>query len=287
MQITQSARMLKRHLLRHIEGPKEIRRRYRSLYGMELPDTPRTFTEKLYHRMIAIDRDSNKTYTRLADKFAVRDYVRSKCGEQYLVDLIWSGTDPNKIPFDGLPSKSIIKPNHGTGMKAVLQEPIDRDAVRQSARRWLEVNYYWLTREYQYYSIKPRILIERFLDEGNPHGPLDYRFLCFHGKPELIEVNDPPCTIAPFFDTSWVKLELYFADRLPRPDIAKPDNFDEMMDVASALSRDFDFVRVDLYNVNGRIYFGELTFTPIAGMMKIEPDIWETVLGEKWQLQDI
>ncbi len=143
-------------------------------------------------------------------------------------------------------------------------------------------NYYWECREFQYYNIMPIALIEDFIDDGEVNGPLDYRFWCFQGKPEIIQVDNNAHDINPFYDLEWRKLDLRYRNDCRDVVVQQPENFDEMLRVATKLATGIDFVRVDLYNVKGEIYFGELTFTPVAGRLKFQPEIWDRKLGQKW-----
>lgn len=276
-------RLLKRHLLGRWEGEYAIRREYKTFYGKELDlANPQTFTEKIFKRKVMVNRYGNPVFTRLADKYLVRDYVREKIGADYLVDLLWHGTDPKSIPFDGLPPKCIVKTNHGSGGNIVLQDLVDRNHVVNTLHRWLKDNYYWVGHEYWYYKIKPLIVVEQFLDDGHSNGPLDYRFWCFSGRPEIIQVDNHSHSINQFYDPDWNRLLLRYRDGVAECGIHAPENLSEMLLVASKLSSDFDFVRVDLYNIKGKIYFGELTFTPVAGFLKFKPESWDMILGQKW-----
>ena len=272
-------------ILRRYDDRQKILRRYRTIHGKDL-DTkdPKTFTEKLFCRMLSVSQRGDPILTRLADKFLAREYVQGKVGNDHLVDLLWTGFDPTKIPFDDLPKKCVIKANHGSGMNIFVQGEYDRGNVIQTMRQWLSTNFYHAYREYHYYDIKPRILIESLLDDGQKDGPLDYRFWCFNGCPEVIHVNNHRHGINPFYDLNWQKLLLTYAPDRPDTNIPKPENFKSMLAIASKLSSGLDFVRLDLYNVHGRIYFGEFTFFPLGGCLRFVPDHWDLELGRKWVL---
>jgi hypothetical protein len=269
-------------MFRSVDGPKAIRSEFNRFHGRPLPDIPQTFTEHLYHRMIAIHGKSNPTFTRLADKYLAREYIREKIGDRYLVEMLWNGTDPRQIPFDALPDVSMAKTNHASGMTMVLRQPIDRTRVIDQFDKWLALNYYWVTRELQYLDIKPRIMVEEFLDDGRADGPLDYRFWCFHGKPALIQIDNKPHTINPFYDLEWNDVGLSYRSWDAPRDIPRPAHLDEMIAVSEALSAGFDFVRVDLFNVKGRVVAGELTFTPVIGQLDFRPKSWDSHLGKLW-----
>ena len=136
-------------------------------------------------------------------------------GGSYFVELLWTGFEPAKIPFDDLPSQWIVKANHGSGMNIMVRGEYDREGIIHAVRQWLATNFYAknyeAAREFHYNDIKPRILIEHLLNDGRADGPLDYRFWCFGGQPQVIQVSDREHSFAPFYDLSWQKLPLRYA----------------------------------------------------------------------------
>ena len=275
--------MAKRQLLLRSDGERILRGRFARTHGGTLDlENAKTFTEKVYRRMIETNRHGNPAFTRLADKYLARDYVRDAVGPQYLIPLIWSGIDPVQIPFDDLPQKSIAMTNHGSGGNIVLEHPIDRAFVVKTLQDRLSQNYYWAMREFHYYDIEPRVMIEEFLDDGRPDGPLDYRFWCFDGKPEAIMMDNHPHTLSAFYDPDWNPLYATYRVKEHWRDIERPANLDEMLSVAATLSDGFDFVRVDLYSIQSKTYFGEFTFVPTAGCNKFDPPHWDLYFGDKW-----
>jgi hypothetical protein len=286
MHIPSPLRTLKRRIFRRSDGERILRATYRSLSHQELDCVnPLTFTAKLFQRMIWINRSGHPAFTRLADKYRVRDYVTAKLGPQYLVKLLWHGVDPHKIPFDTLPEHYVIKTNHWSGGNVVVRGAVDRGEIIEHFSKMLRQNYYWLGREYHYYAISPQILIEELLDDGEPKGPLDYRFWCFNGVPELIQVDNNDHSINPFYDPQWKALDLRYRASVENYSIARPDNLEQMLAAASALAADFDFVRVDLYNIRGQVRFGEMTFNPGGGLLQFQPAIWDLILGQKWKVK--
>ena len=189
MYIPESVRVLKRRLLRRFEGEKNLRQRYAQMFDTPLKATPElegTFTAKLFHRLIYLDRHGSTLLTRLTDKCLVRDWVKERIGGKHLVDLLWMGANPHEIPFEGLPEQCIVKTNHGSGMNIIITRPFDRYSIVRELNQYLSRNYYWVYREAQYLKIKPRMLIEAFVDDRQLNGPLNYRFWCFDGRSELI-----------------------------------------------------------------------------------------------------
>src|SRR5688572_6976051 len=190
--VVQKINELKLLLMRRSYGERLLLEQYKRGTGKKLnTSNPQSFSEKLFCRMISWNRGHNPIFTQLADKYAARAYVSSKVGEQHLVKLLWQGTDPRAIPFDTLPAEYVIKTNHGSRSNIVVKGNPDRiDIVRQLSD-WLKSNYYWSDREYQYYHIKPRVMIEEYLSSQDGSGPLDYKFWCFKGIPEVIHVDNP------------------------------------------------------------------------------------------------
>jgi hypothetical protein len=273
----------KRIWFRRSEGERILRQNFRKVHGRELDlRNARTFSEKLSRRMILMNREDRCQYTDLTDKYLVRNFVAAKVGERYLTKLYWQGVDPRQIPFDSLPEQYVIKTNHGSKQVIVVNGPVNTEAVFAKLDVWLRINYYWREREFQYFGIRPRVFIEEYLNDSVDGGPLDYRFWCFNGSPELIQVDNHSHDINPFFDPNWNLLDLHYRKAALRQPVEKPPNLDEMLHVARALSAEFDFVRVDLYNINGRICFGELTFTPVAGRLRLMPPTWDDRLGQIW-----
>jgi hypothetical protein len=269
--------------LRRYDDKRWLLRRYRDTYGKDLNlANPQTFTEKIFCRMIMLSQNENPLYTQLADKFAVRDYVKQKIGCEYLAKQLWSGVNPDEIPYDDLPQKFVIKANNGSGRTLIVEKGHDRQSISEKLRGWLCTNYYWAYHEFQYYKIRPRIVVEEFLDDGCTNGPLDYKIWCFNGQPELIQVNDHIHSFVSFYDLAWNKLQLGHRYPLaPSPDIPRPSNFDKMISIGACLSEKFDFVRIDLYNLRGIVKFGEFTFSPRAGIFEFEPSQWDPILGQK------
>lgn len=277
---------IKRRLRRRREGEAILLRRYMHIHNKPLNLTnPQTYTEKLFCRMITWNRGGMPPQiTQLADKYAVRPYVARTVGEQHLIKLLWHGTDPRSIPFDRLPVEYVIKPNHAAGKVIIVKGYANRDEIIRIATGWLDSNYYWQDREFQYYGIPPRLVIEEYLHDEDGTPPFDYKIHCFNGVPDHILVRHHTHDINPYFDTDWKRLD--FSDKVgpAQPLVPKPPNLPEMLSLAARLSAGFGYVRVDLYNVQRRVLFGELTFTPAAGILKYSPDSWDLKHGQKWDL---
>lgn len=270
-------------ILRRLEARQTLRSTFRRKFGKRFVASElQTFTEKLYGRMIGLSDQDDERFTTLTDKYAAREFIAARVGEDCLPRLFWHGTRPEDIPFSQLPRPCIIKTNHGSGKIIRVDSNVDEDRIRTNLRELLDENYYWACREYQYLHIKPLVLIEECLDDGFADGPLDYRLWCFRGKTEVIQVDNHKHDINPFYDPEWNKLDLRYRAQVTDCDVPKPKNLTQMLDIATTLSREIDFVRVDLYNLDGRIVVSEFTFSPVGGGLVLVPEAWDRFLGHKW-----
>ena len=247
---------------------------------------PRSFEEKINARML-FDRDPK--WTLLSDKLLVRDYVAGKAGSDCLIPLLWSGTDPEAIPFEQLPAQFVIKANHGCGYNLIVTDKtkLDRAKAQAQLRKWLGENYCrdkFLGLEWAYAHIVPRLLVEAFIgDRGKV--PQDCKVFCFAGKAEYVEIifdrfDDPS---EKFFDRDFTPLDLWQGIKQYRHEVPRPKNYDRMIAVAESLAQGLDFVRVDLYNIAGKIWFGELTCYPSRGCTPFVPESYDFLWGEKWK----
>lgn len=228
--------------------------------------------------------------TQGADKYEVRHYIKSKGLKDILVDLHAVYDNPDQIDLDELPERFVIKTTNGSGTNVLCKEKasIDVKEVKEDLAIWLKRDNYAVGREWSYKDIKPRIIIEEYLEDiRNPfEGINDYKFLCFGGKPKyvILDIDRSISHKRNIYDIDWNLIDV--KTDCPNFDgtVEKPDGFEEMLEVATVLCRDFPFVRVDLYWVNGKVYFGELTFYPWTGYVQFEPDEFDYILGEEFEL---
>jgi len=247
---------------------------------------PRSFSEKICSRMLF---DRNPRWTMISDKLRVRDYITDTVGSEYLIPLLWNGENSEKIPFDELPQSFVIKANHGCGYNIIVKDKtrLDQASVILKVKKWLEENFCLDNRlgiAWAYKAIRPNVIVESFIGD-NGKVPEDYKFLCYSGRVEFIQMNfdrfgDP---YEKFFDRDFNPLDLWQGTKQYPGKVARPNNYEDMVRVAECLSRGFDFIRVDLYNVGGRIYFGELTCYPAGGIVKFIPRDYDFIFGANWQ----
>jgi hypothetical protein len=258
-------------------------RRYRRVFG-RWPNLrhPQTFSERLLQKILW---DRNPRLTQFADKVRVRDYVADRIGHAYLTTLYAVVSRPEDIAALSLPSAFVMKPNHLCGAMKVVREGerIDRQELATLAATWLPRNHYYLLNEWAYKDIPPRVLFEELLVA--PDGHLDdFKFWCFHGEPRLLQLDRDRFRRhrRNYYDMAGTLLPLrVMYDPFPGP-FALPPNFATMIELARRLSEGVDFLRVDLYNVGGRIVFGELTNYPEGGQGRCEPASWDAELGRYW-----
>ena len=224
--------------------------------------------------------------TQLVDKYSVRTYVAEKVGEKYLNPLLGVYERSGDVDFSTLPDKFVIKGVHGCNWNMIVPDKskLVPGKARQKFRKWLRRNYYYRSGlEWAYKNIKPRLIAEEFLEEVGKKAISDYKFFCFDGIPRFIQVDldRGHAHRRRYYDIQWNALP--FGDtyrQLFEGTLDKPRNYDEMVSVATKLADDFPFVRVDLYNLNGRIIFGEMTFYPSDGRKEFVPDAYNKIIGD-------
>lgn len=254
---------------------------------------PQTLNEKIQWKKLY---DRKKFYTLCGDKYLAREYIKERIGEKYLVPLLYVTNKPEEIPFDKLPLPYIIKPNHCSGYFIVVRDKkdINKNELIKQCRKWLKIDYYKYGKEWQYKNIPRKIIIEKLLVDKAEKVPADCRFFCFNGKVKLIQMD-----IDRFedhrrglFSIDWKLLPFNWSPLIDgeakykiKEGIPKPKNLKEMIRIAEILSKDFDFIRVDLYSVGSKIYAGELTFHPGGGFNHFIPEKYDLIYGRKLKLK--
>lgn len=250
----------------------KIKSRFKQMMGFEPDlDNPKRFTEKLEWLKI-YDSTFLKTYC--ADKITVRDYVKKKLGKDISIPILGIYDKFDDIDFSKLPKDYIIKTNHGSHTNIIVKDGnIDKKIAKRKITEWLSKDWSWWGYELFYKLIPRKILIEKFMSDGNS-ALTDYKFMCFNGNPiycQAITGRGTKEMAFNYYDMDWKPCRDISRLDLPanynKVDV-KPKSFDKMKEYATILSKDFKFVRVDFYEIDGRIYFGELTFIPAAAYVK-------------------
>jgi len=250
---------------------------------------PKSYNEKIVWKKI---NDRNPLLPITSDKYKVRSYLRKVLGEEkakeILIPLLYVTDQPETIPFERLPSAFIIKLNHASGSNIIVGDGhFNKEEIIKTCRRWLKTPYGLEKLEWAYQPIKRKIIIEKLLrdDEGNI--PKDYKFHMFHGKCKLVLVDFHTMNnlSQSFFDEEWKFLSVKRPTHPQGLKIKKPKNYEIMLALAEKLAVAFNHVRVDFYDLNGKIYFGELTHYPGSGMGKFEPQSFDFEFGKHWKVE--
>lgn len=268
--------------LKFIPTKPYIKMVYRIKTGKKLNlENPVTLCDKLNWLKI---NDIHPEYTRMVDKVALHDVIKEKLGEDICIPMLGAWEHYSDIDFDKLPDKFVLKCNHDSGSVKIITDKskINHDELNKFFEARLKMNPYNIGREYPYKDVKPMIMAEEYMVPEDKSDIDDYKFFCFNGKPEvcLVVTGRAKDCRNDIFDMDFNLLDI---DRVhPHSDvpIEKPETFDEMKELAAKLSKGIKMVRIDLYEINGKVYFGEFTFFPAGGFHLMKPDKWEKYFGD-------
>lgn len=252
---------------------------------------PKTFNEKLQWLKV---NNRSEAYTTLVDKYSVRAYIKKMIGEKYLIPLLGVWDRLEDIDIDSLPDQFVLKTTHDSGGVFICNDKskFDKDKAYQKLKSSLGHDYYGESREWPYKNVKRRIIAEAFMKDTKSAELKDFKFYCFNGVPTYCHVIGSRHTneTMDFYDMKWnlmpftkmkSKTEVFPHDS---SNAKPPVCLDEMIAVAEKLSKDFPFVRIDLYQINNKVYFGEITFFPNSGFGEFSPESWDLKLGEQINL---
>ena len=282
--------LMSRLMPRIISDEKAVKAYYRKRAGY-VPDLehPEKFSEKqqwykLHAKLILMQT--------CADKLAVREYVEQKGYGETLNTLLGVYQSSSEIDYDMLPDQFVLKASHGSGMNYIVKNKaaFNRKRAALMLNSWMDQNIAWGGREWVYLHMPRHIIAEAYLEDGS--GELrDYKFYCFNGEPRFLQVTcgrNSHHKVQNFYDLGWNLLP-FGKDLPPSPDVyvPKPEKLDAMTRMARDLCRPFQFVRVDLYLADGRVYFGEMTFFPAGGAPDFTPPEYDKIVGDMWKLVDL
>ena len=248
---------------------------------------PKTFTEKLQWIKIY---DRKPIYTKMVDKYEVREFISKKIGSQYLIPLIGVWKNYDEIDFSALPEQFVLKTTHDSGGVRICKDKktFNYKEAELFLKNRLNTNYFYMTREWPYKNVKPRIICEKYMIDDSLNELMDYKFFCFNGKVKFFKIDFDRFINhkANYYDRNGNLL--LFGEVVCPPDFNKKLNFpkslNKMIAMAEIISKDLYFLRVDFYEVNGQIYFGELTFFPDAGFGKFTDNNVDLEIGELLKL---
>lgn len=293
----------------YIKEPRAIGRSVLRWFGGLLPDKlyvkcmyrlrtgkrlhlkhPRSFSEKLQWLKLYNRRPE---YTTMVDKYAVKKYVADIIGQEYIIPTIGVWDSPDQIDWNSLPKQFVLKTTHGGGNKGVIictdKETLDREAAVRKLESAFKIDLYKTLGEWPYKNVRRRIIAEEYLSDGGEtaddstvHDLVDYKFLCFDGEPRycMVVSNRRTDKSYDFFDNNWNHMPFHnqnYPHAKVRP--AKPSNHDTMLLLAAKLAAGHPHLRIDFYEVNGKVYFGEITFFLMSGYNTITPEEWDIKLG--------
>ncbi len=275
--------------IKHAKLVKQAFTLYLHRFGRKLNwKNPTRFSEKMHLFKMSVKAEQ---VTQFADKYQVREYVTKTIGKEYLIPLLGVYASPTEINLYKLPNSFVLKCTHGSNWNVICADKakMDWDAQKEKLTTWLSSSFYEHFAERQYRKMQPRIVCEEYI--GNSEGLTDYKFHCFAGKPAFVRVMVGRSTEIKksSYTLDWQLAPCNYLnsrDGKPAPAaiVAKPKNFEQMIAIVEKLAAPFPYVRVDLYNVDGKIYFGELTFTPNAGLDIHSPDRYDETYGKLFQL---
>ncbi len=271
-------------LFNHLSDEEFLKKKYKVLMGKELNlNPPVTFNEKLQWLKI---HDHNPLYTTMVDKYAAKDYVANIIGKEHIIPTLGVWDHFDEIDFEQLPNEFVLKCTHDSGGLVICPDKnkLDRNAAKRKIEKCLKRNYYWSGREWPYKDVKPRIIAEKYMTDGTNKEIMDYKMMCFNGKHKASFVCSNRFSKeglkVTFYDTNWKRMPFERHYPASKVEIEKPRTYDEMVELAEKLSMKIPFVRVDFYEILGKIYFGELTFSPGSGFEEFSPNEWDNNIGE-------
>lgn len=264
--------------------------RYKTMLGY-WPNlkNPKTFNEKLQWMKLY---DRKPEYTEMVDKYEVKKYISECIGKEYLIPTLGVWENFEDIDFEKLPERFVLKCTHNSGGLVICKEKakLNIEEARKKINASLAENYYWHSREWPYKNVKPRIIAEKYMENADGSDINDYKIQCFHGKADnilvCVERYSETGVKYHYFDREWNYLPYSNQKGIDLSDvnIERPELLPEMLRVAERLSKGIPALRVDLYETQGKVYFGEMTFFPGSGFDKTITTEADRIMGEKMLL---
>ena len=276
---------VKEKYLQFLPDALYLKLKYRVLMGKNLNlKNPETYTEKLQWLKL---HDRKPIYTDMVDKYEAKRYVAERIGEEYIIPTygVWNSFD--EIDFDALPDRFVLKCTHDSGGLVIVKDKsqLDKEQAREKITQCLKRNFYYSGREWPYKNVKPRILAEAYMEDSKTAELRDYKFFVFNGKAKALFIaserqKEGEETKFDFFDMDYNHLPIKNGHPNAEVPPQKPETFEQMRVLAEKLAADVPHLRVDFYEVDGKIYFGELTFSHWTGMVPFEPAEWDKAFGD-------
>lgn len=277
---------------RDLPDEEYIRKRFHAAFKYDLDlDNPKTFNEKLQWLKL---NDRKDIYTTMVDKYAVKQYVAERIGEEHIIPTLGIWDKFEDIDFDSLPNQFVLKCTHDSGGLSICKDKktYNFKKAKKKIEFSLKRNFYYVGREWPYKNVPKKIIAEKYMeDEANKGDLSDYKIHCFNGEPKVIQVIRDRFSktgmVNDHYYPSWEKLDLrrghhHSGDVV----IPRPQEMDKILELAGKLSQGMPYLRVDFYIVNHQIYFGELTFFPANGFNPFNPEKWDRIFGDWIELPE-
>ncbi|WP_218645659.1 MULTISPECIES: ATP-grasp fold amidoligase family protein [unclassified Acinetobacter] len=251
---------------------------------------PRTYNEKLQWLKIHY---KTPVMTKMVDKFLAKEFARNIIGDDFIVKSYGTWNSFEEIDFNVLPKSFVLKTTHDQGGVIIVRDKnkLDKEYAKNKLSKHLNRQHYFLSREWPYKNVKPRIMAEALLIDNEVDDLYDYKFYCFDGEPKIMYIAHGRHTDTCYFDFYDMDFNKLDISRPGYPQSNQhfeiPANWELMKQLARKLSLGFPHLRVDFYNINGRVYLGELTFFQGGGLMPFQPEIWDKVLGDWIHLEKL
>lgn len=270
----------------HMTDKKYLELQYKLIMGKELNlDNPKTFNEKIQWLKLYNRRQE---YIKMVDKYEAKEYVSNIIGKEYVIPTIGIFSKFEDIDFEKLPNQFVMKCTHDSSSTIICDDKssFNINKTKKKINKKLKTNFYFPGREWIYKNIKPRIIVEKNMTTEGQKDLMDYKYFCFNGKVRVILVcsNRTKKLKETWFDSKWNLLDLKEGNCEIDRNIAKPINLNLMIELSEKLAKNVPFLRVDWYEIDGKIYFGELTFYPNSGREKFDPPKYNKILGDMIKL---
>ena len=270
-------------LFRLLPDKAAVKLIYKNVFGesLNLKD-PKNFSEKLQWLKLY---DRKPEYTTMVDKFAAKAYVADKIGEEYIIPTLGVWERFEDIDFDQLPDQFVLKCTHGSGDVVICRDKakLDLAAAKKKLTKALKTDFYKIGREWPYKNVPRRIIAEKYMAAADDaEGLTDYKYFCFNGEPQVMFIlsdRHADCRLD-FFDMDFNHLDLQYTYPNAETKVKQPIHFEKMKELARTLAKNIPLARIDFYEIDGRIYFGEITLYPGGGFSIFNPSNWELKLGD-------
>lgn len=252
-------------------------------------NNPKSFNEKIQWLKLNY---RNVKFTDMADKYKVKQYISKMIGDEYVIPTLGVWDTPEKIEFNKLPEKFVLKCNNDSGGIVICKDKknLNIEETKKFLRTRLNNNGFWYGREWPYKNIKPCIIAEKYMENDGQNELVDYKFFCFNGEPKMVLVCSERFSsknmCKTYFDENWNLLNIVEDNHRIDKEQRIPQNFEKMKMISKKLSRGMPFVRIDFYEIMDKLYFGEITFFPASGLEKFKPKEWNYILGDMINIKD-